>query len=132
MKVLNRIRSIIFPNSQEITEEIIQHYEKNPDELDLIINREHFNSLFLTIFFVLGIGTTMLARMINYYYGQQLGSFVNDVILDVISELGIAIFGGAVVAYLIEYLNKKQFQQNILFRRRIKSILDQRKVNSKT
>ena len=127
MKFLSSIYQLLFPDAQEITEDIIQHYEENPDELDLIINKEHFHIAYLGFFFVIGLLTTIGARILQYFYGDQLGDFVNTVILDVVSELGIAIFGGAVVAYLIEFLNKRQFQQNIKFRRRIKAILEQRK-----
>ena len=131
MKVLSRINKVIFPDSQKVTEDIILHYEKNPDELDLIINKEYFNTIYLGIIFVLGIGTTLLARVIQFLYSDTLGEFISDVVLDVISELGIAIFGGAVVAYLIESLNKQQFQQNIRFRREIKAILEERKKTRK-
>ncbi len=131
MKALKRIQSVIFPDTQEITEEIILHYEKNPDELDLIVNKEYFNGFFLTIIFVLGLSFTVAAQVLQYLSGDNLNSFLNEVVLDVLSELGTAIFGGAVVAYLIETLNKQQFQQNIKFRRKIKEILDERKAQSK-
>ncbi|HAA10510.1 MAG TPA: hypothetical protein DCE41_01970 [Cytophagales bacterium] len=126
MKLLDRLSNLVFPNSQPITEEVLRYYEKNPDELDLIINREAFHIAYLGIIFVLGIGATVAARMVAYFFGDQLGEFVNSVVLDVISELGIALFGGAVVAYLIEYLNKRQYQQNIKFRRQVKAMLAER------
>ena len=129
MKLLDQLNRMVFPDSQEITEEVILHYEKNPDELDLIINQEHFNVVYLGLIFILGIVITISARLTSYFYGDSLGDFFNSVILDVISELGIAVFGGAIVAYLIEFLNKKQFQQNIKFRREMKSIIDQRREN---
>ncbi|MEO1653966.1 MAG: hypothetical protein AAFU64_10500, partial [Bacteroidota bacterium] len=110
-----------------ISEEVIQYYEKHPDELDLIINREHFNAAYLGFFFILGLLMTVLARVISYYYGDVLGEFGQSVVLDIISELGIAIFGGAVVAYFIENLNKKEYQKNVKFRAKIKAILDERK-----
>lgn len=127
LKFLNRISKVIFPDTQEINETIIRHYEENPDELDLIINREHFYTIYLGLIFILGMVMTVAARLIQYFYGQTLGDFVNTIVLDVLSELGIAIFGGAVVGYLIEFLNKRQFQQNIKFRRDIKTILEERK-----
>ena len=127
MKFLDRIDTVISPDTQEVTEEIIQHYEKNPDELDLIINREHFNAMYLGLIFILGIGLTISARLAQYFFGGSFGEFVNTVLLDVISEIGIAIFGGAIVAYLIESLNKRQFKENVKFRRQIKAILDERK-----
>lgn len=128
MKVPDQIKYAIFPDNEEITTEVLDYYEKNPDELDLIINKEHFNSLFLGILFGLGIGITFLARVIQFFYGDLLGAFVNNAVLDVLSELGIAIFGGAVVAYLIEFLNKRQYQQNLKFRNQVKAKLKKRKV----
>lgn len=127
MKLFKNLSKIIFPNEQEISEDVLLHYEKNPDELDLIINKEYFNATYLGIIFFLGLGITCGARIIQFFFGNLLGEFLNTVVLDVVSELGIAIFGGAIVAYLIEFLNKKQFQQNIKYRREIKLILDQRK-----
>ncbi|MEO1053416.1 MAG: hypothetical protein AAFX87_22470 [Bacteroidota bacterium] len=127
MKLLDRLNRMIFPDSQKITEEVILHYERNPDELDIIINKEYFNVVYLGVIFILGIAMTVSARIISYFYGDSLGDFVNTVVLDIISELGIAVFGGAIVAYLIEFLNKKQFQQNVKFRREMKSIIEQRR-----
>lgn len=121
--LLNRL----FSDNQEITKEDIDYYEKNPEELDMIANKEYFHVTFLGVFFLLGIGITIGARVISYFFADRLGSFIDLVILDVFSELGIAIFGGAVVAYLIEYLNKRQYQQNIKFRIEVKRQLEHRK-----
>ena len=128
MKLLNQIESILFSYDDKITEEVILYYEKNPGELDLIINKEHFNVVYLRFIFILGMLMTILARVVEYYYGDFLGEFGKSVVTDVISEIGIAIFGGAVVAYLIEFLNKKQYQQNIKFRKQVKAIIEDRKL----
>lgn len=127
MKFFERIEDILFANNDEITEEVIQYYEKNPDELDLIIDREHFNGVYLQFIFFLGLSITILARVVEHYSGSFLGGFLKSTLFDAISEIGNALFGGAVVAYLIENLNKKQYQQNIKFRRDIKIILEKRK-----
>ena len=130
MKILKRFFSL-FSDTDEITEEVIVHFEKNPDELDLIINKEYFNAFYLGIIFILGLGTTLSARIIDYFYGHSWGDFISNVVLDVLSEVGIAIFGGAIVAYLLEFMNKKQYQRNIAFRRKVKAIIESRK-NEKT
>ena len=127
MKFRDRLRILIFPDTQPITEETLEYFEQYPDELDLIINREHFYTAYLGIIFFLGIGVTVAARVVQYLFADYLGEFINQVVLDLISELGIAIFGGAVVAYLIEYLNKRQYQYNIRFRRQVKAKLELRK-----
>jgi undecaprenyl pyrophosphate phosphatase UppP len=129
MKIFDQLTALIFPDTLEITKETIDYYEQNPDELDLIINKEHFHSAYLGLFFIMGLVLTIAARVIAFVFGSKFGDFINEIILDVISELGIAIFGGAVVAYLIEFLNKKQYQQNVKFRMEVKQMIALRKQN---
>ncbi|MEO0593010.1 MAG: hypothetical protein AAFZ38_05465 [Myxococcota bacterium] len=116
----------MFEDPDEISEEEILHYEQNPDELDLIIDREHFNRVYLGIAFALGLVITFAARGVAVAFGDQLGPAINSLVLDVLSEVGIAVFGGAIVAYLIESLNKKQYERNVEFRRKMKKILERR------
>ena len=125
-KNLELVDRTMASDNLEITEEVLDYYERNPGDLNLIIDKEYFHAVFLGIFFVLGLVVTLGARVLRYVYGDYLGEFVNDVVLDVISEVGIAVFGGAVVAYLIEYLKTRQYQQNIHYRNQIKKKLDER------
>ena len=118
------ISSLYMGKEPPITNELVEYYRRNPKELDLIVDKEHFHVRFLAFFFVLGLGTTIGARILNYLFGDAWGIFVSDVVLDVASELGIAIFGGAVTAYFLEFLQKKQYEQNMRFREKIKSRLE--------
>ncbi len=107
----------------EVTDEILEYYRKNPDELDLLIDKEDFNIKFLSYFFVIGLVITIGSRILAFVFADVWGEFINNVVLDVSSELGIAIFGGAITAYLLEYLQKKQYEENIAFRNEIKKRL---------
>ncbi len=109
-----------FFENLEVTDEIVEYYRKNPQELDLIIDKEDYNIKFLGYFFIVGLVITVGSRVLKYFFSGVWGEFVNDVILDVFSELGIAIFGGAIVAFLLEYLQKKQYEQNVHYRNEIK------------
>ena len=131
MKQVDQLTALLFPDTLEITEETIDYFEQHPDELDLIISKEHFHAAYLGLFFILGLVITVASRLVAFFLEGQVSALVSDVVLDVLSELGIAIFGGAVVAYLIEYLNKKQYQQNIKFRREVKKLISQRRENQK-
>ncbi|MBS9776303.1 MAG: hypothetical protein KGV57_04375 [Fusobacterium sp.] len=113
----------------EITDELVEYYRKNPDELDLLIDKEEFNIKFLTYFFIVGLVITIGSRVLAYIFRDVWGDFLNNVVLDVVSELGIAIFGGAVTAYLLEYLQKKQYEENKDLRKKIKEkILEKSKL----
>ncbi len=112
-----------------VTDEVVEYYRKNPNELDLIIDKEEFNISFLSFFFLIGITITIGARVLKFFFQDAWASFVNDVVLDVLSELGIAIFGGAVTAYFLEFLQKKQYEENVRYRaeiiKRIKQVDEQ-------
>ncbi|WP_299551043.1 hypothetical protein [Seonamhaeicola sp.] len=103
----------------EITEEIIDFYRNNPKELDLIIDKEYFHSKFIKFFFVIGVLITVTSRLLKFFFENTWASFINEVVLDVFSELGIAIFGGAITAFILEKLKQKQYQDNLKFREEI-------------
>ncbi len=105
---------------QVVTDEIVEYYRKNPDDLDLLIDKEDFNVKFITYIFFLGLIITVGSRILAFMFADVWGEFINSVVLDVSSEVGIAIFGGAVTAYLLEYLQKKQYEENIAYRNEIK------------
>jgi hypothetical protein len=113
------INNIILGEKIEINDELIEFYKNNPDELDLIIDKEYFYGKFIKFFFVIGIVLTILSRTLKYLFEDTWASFINDVVLDIFSELGIAIFGGAITTFLLEKLNQKQYEQNIALRREI-------------
>ncbi len=116
-----------FASEQEITEELLDFYEKNPKELDLIIEEEGFHYGFLMVFFILGLLLTVIARVVQVSLEDYFSEFFKVVVLDVISEVGIAIFGGTLVAYFIEYLGHQQHQKNKAFRNKIMQKLEARK-----
>ncbi len=116
-----------FFEKQEVTDEVVAYYRKNPKELDLIVDQEEYHLKFLWYFFIIGLVITMGSRILKYFFAGDWGEFVNDVILDVLSELGIAIFGGAVTAFLLEFLQKKQYERNVRYRNEIKARLEQEK-----
>lgn len=125
--IIDKIYDRTFASEQEITEELVDYYESNPEELDLIIEEEEFHSGFLKFFFALGLALTLTSRVLIVSLKGYINEFIEVVVLDVISEIGIAVFGGALVAYFIEFLKHKQFEKNQGFRNSIKRKIGQRK-----
>ena len=119
----DNVASFLLDNSPEVTDEVVEYYRNHPDELSRITDKESFHLKFVTLFFGIGLCLTVGARVLTFFFDGQLGVFVNEVILDLMSELGIAIFGGAVTVYFLEILQKKQFEQNVRFREKVKSRL---------
>lgn len=113
------IEETLLGEKPEITDEIVEHYRKNPDDLDLIIDKEYFHRKFIWFFFIIGLVITISSRILKFLFHDTWAEFINDIILDVFSELGIAIFGGAIVAFILEKLKQKQYQDNVKFRSEI-------------
>lgn len=102
-----------------VTDEVVEYYRKNPNDLDLIIDKEYFHSRFIKFFFVIGLLITTISRVLKFLFHNTWVEFINDVVLDVFSELGIAIFGGAITAYILERMKQKQYEDNVKFRNEV-------------
>ena len=113
------INNSIWGEKTEVTEELIEYYRTHPEELDLIIDKEYFYGRFIKFFFILGILITILSRVLKFIFSGTWAAFISEVVLDIVSELGIAIFGGAITTFLLEKLNQKQYEQNMNFRNEI-------------
>jgi hypothetical protein len=124
------INNSIWGEKTAVTDELVEYYRTNPKELDLIIDKEYFYGRFIKFFFILGIVITVLSRVLKFVFEDTWAAFINEVVLDIFSELGIAIFGGAITTFLLEKLNQKQYEQNIALRKEILDIIKQSNINS--
>ena len=121
------INNSIWGEKTIVTDELVDYYKTHPEELDLIIDKEYFYGRFIKFFFILGISLTVLSRVLKFVFADTWAAFINDVVLDIFSELGIAIFGGAITTFLLEKLNQKQYEQNIALRKEILERIKQSK-----
>ncbi len=104
----------------EIDEETVAYYREHPQELDLIINKEEFRLGFFRILFLIGLGVALGARAAAHFFPEVLGPFMVNVVLDLIFEMGNAILGGVLTAFLLEFLEARQYQENVRFRQEVK------------
>ena len=113
------IEETLLGEKPEVTDEIVEYYRKNPSDLDLIIDKEYFHSKFIKFFFIVGLIVTVSSRVLKFFFHNTWAEFINDIVLDIISELGIAIFGGSITAYILERMKQKQYQDNVKFRNEV-------------
>ncbi len=123
------IYDAIWGEETQITDEIVEYYQKNPRDLDLILDKEHFYGRFIKLVFFLGIVLTVLSGTLKFYFEDYWSEFISDVILDVFSEMGIAMFGGAITTFLLEKLNQNQYERNISLRQEIIARINQSQNN---
>ncbi len=109
----------------EIDDETIAFYRKHPEELDLIINKEEFRLEFFRILFSIGLAIAIGARAAVHFFPEALGPFMTNVVLDIVFEMGNAILGGVLTAYFLEFLEARQYQENVRFRKEVKRRIEE-------
>lgn len=65
-----------------------------------------------------------------FVFADTWAAFINEVVLDIVSEIGIAIFGGAITTFLLE--KQKQYEQNVALRKEILERIKQSNNNTET
>lgn len=118
---------LLVESYDEITDAHVEYFEENPEELDLIVDKETLHKRFLKFFGVVSLIIIVGVRTLGHFFGDQWGSFVVHVILDVISEFGIALLGGVVTVYFLEILQKKQYEANVRYRKEVLRKIEERR-----
>lgn len=131
MRKQDKLTSFLLKNNKEISNEDIKYYKDNPEELDVLINKETLQIGILHYFFAIGLGLLLGGKFVGYIFKHAISDFISDVVIDSIVELGNAILGGVVAAYLLEYLQKKQYKQNVAYRREVKRRINKKSLSKK-
>ena len=115
----NLLSYFVNSKTQKITDEDIEFYRNNPEELELIVNKEVLQLSTLSYFFVVAIIISIASKVLPYFFEDVWGRFMNEVVFDLVFEFGVALLGGVVTAFFLEILQKKQYEQNVCYRARI-------------
>ncbi|MEO1668401.1 MAG: hypothetical protein AAFU54_27460 [Chloroflexota bacterium] len=116
----SRLTERFVAQATEIDDDTIAFYREHPEELDLIINKEEVRLGFFRILFLIGLAVALGARAAAHFFPEALGPFMTNVVLDLIFEMGNAILGGVLTAFFLEYLEARQYQENVRFREEVK------------
>lgn len=121
------LERILIDKRVEISEAEVDYYITHPEEIDTIIDREVIQLAFLKFGFGLALVLMIGSTLLSYYFADSWGEFINDLVLDIIKEIGIAILGGVITVYFIEIIQKKQYEANVQYRRTLLRKIAERK-----
>lgn len=96
----------------KVTDEEVDYFRKNPDQIDEITAPVNVHKIFLWVGILLGILSVMFSKFL--FFSGILDAWhpgVKEFIIDIIFEIGVALIGAAVTAYLLGILLNKQ-QEN--------------------
>ncbi len=107
---------VAITNLQDLTQEHLQYFKKNPDKLELISDREDFSIGKYVVILMAAIVLVGTSRYLTQVYNDEISQFINGVVVDLIFEMGAALIGGVATVMFIELQNKRQFERNLRLR----------------
>lgn len=100
----------IFSDSGKVTDEDVAYYREHPDEIDEVTAPVNIHKFFLLIGFSLGALFLALSKAVKFSGILDFAhSAVEEFIVDIVLEIGVALIGATIVAYvMVVVLNEQQ------------------------
>jgi hypothetical protein len=96
----------------EVTQEELEYFRRHPDEIDEITAPVNVHKLFLLYGALSGILLVVLSKVLKFssvlYFARD---YLQEFLVDIVFEIGIALIGAGVTAYLLGILLNTQ-QEN--------------------
>lgn len=122
-----RIRDKLFlkmflKDKGEVTQEELEYFRRHPDEIDEITAPVNVHKLFLLFGASLGILLVALSKALKFssvlYFVH---GYLQEFLVDIVFEIGVALIGAGVTAYLLGILLNVQQQNAERWRTEIRS-----------
>jgi hypothetical protein len=111
---------------EEVTEKELNYFAEHPDEIDEVTAPVNIHKLFLWVGTLLGVAFVGLSKTLKFQpVLENLPEGLREFGIDIVFEIGVALIGAAVTAYILGILLDKQ-QENAArwraeIRRRLKA-----------
>jgi len=95
----------------EVTDEEIAYFRNHPDQIDEITAPVAVHKLFLWVGALLGTLLVAVSKVIKFSQLAIVSVGVREFVIDIVFEIGVALIGAAVTAYILGILLNQQ-QEN--------------------
>ena len=96
---------------EDVTEEELAYFRSHPDQIDEVTAPVNVHKLFLWAGSLLGATFVGLSKILKYSELVALSEGYREFVIDIVFEVGVALIGAGVTAYLLGILLDKQ-QEN--------------------
>ena len=118
---------LFFKNSQEVTNEEVEYYREHPEQIEEVTAPVNIHKMFLWGGAILGVLIVVLSKF--FKYSQILAfesTWINEFIVDIVYESGIALIGAAVTTYMMGVLLNRQQVNATKWRKEIRKRIKER------
>jgi hypothetical protein len=112
---------LTFNTSVEVTEDELAYFRKHPDEIDEFTAPVNIHKVFLFAGALLGTILVGLSKAFKYSrFADLMSEVFSEFLIDVVFEVGVALIGAAVTAYILELLLNQRKENAAEWRKEIR------------
>lgn len=104
----------------EVTDEEIDYFREHPDQIDEVTAPVNVHKIFLWWGALLGVALVALSKYLKFSIVYVLSEALREFAVDVVFEIGVALIGAAVTAYILGILLNQQQENASLWRAEIR------------
>ena len=94
---------------KEITDEEVAYFRQHPDEIDEITAPVYIHKNFLWLGLLFGTVFVAVSKMLAYSELVDFHQGIKEFVVDIVFEVGVALIGAAITAYILGiWLNRQQ------------------------
>lgn len=117
---------LLLTDKTELNDQEVQYFKQHPEEIDEITAPVNVHKLFLWLGSFLGIGLVILSKLIEIQTLVLSQSIhLKEVLVSIVFEIGVALIGGGVTAYLLGILLNNQQKKAVQWRQQIRDRISQ-------
>ena len=111
---IRKLSKLVFkPVSTNVTEDEVEYFRDHPDELEEVAAPVRVHIVFLWLGTLIGLALVGISKLLKYSgVLDSVSAGGSEFVVDVVFEVGVALVGGAVTAYLLGILLNQQ-QRNV-------------------
>jgi len=96
-----------------LSEDELDYYRRNPDEIHELLNRETVRRKMIGWIVLVAVLLVTVSKIVPYFFEDiPGGSFVSDVVVDLVFEMGAALMGAVATLLFIEVTQARQYEEN--------------------
>ena len=105
----------------EVTDQEVEYFRQHPDQIDEITAPVKVHKFFLWAGALLGTICVAISKLLDYSkIFDYLHEGVQEFLIDIVFEIGVALIGAAVTAYLLGILLNQQQQNATIWRAEVR------------
>jgi hypothetical protein len=96
---------------EKLTESELAFYRKHPELIQAVGDKATIYRVILIVVFVIGFLFVVISKVVKYAFDDGSGSWLVELGVDLVFEMGVALWGGVATTVLLQDYVKRQYSE---------------------